>query len=192
MVGVQVRMAVLQFTLLAALAQKEIAFKLKSGLRKDKEASLAVLVANISGLSPPKRIFRHAGKFEQRHVNFGLDRWYTARAKKLPEDALKMLQQQTSFISTSSVYPAHRLVDDASHKQMAAAEVHAGSRPWMGSNASGTELHRNRRELAGGVLHDPPNDPFYPQQTSMHAVNMQGACLCFRSEGHSCAPHRER
>ena len=51
---------------------KRIAFQLQPGT----DTSALALIANASRIRDPRRIFRHAGRFEARHVAFGLDRWY--------------------------------------------------------------------------------------------------------------------
>ena len=52
--------------------KKEISFQVLPQFRGH-EGAVAESVANISGLEQPRRIFRHGGKFEERHRRFGLD-----------------------------------------------------------------------------------------------------------------------
>jgi len=86
----------------------EIVFKLRAGV----QSRLAASVANVSGLALPQRIFRHGGKFETKHVKFGLDRWYVAESKGLVpvERALGALQAQASVVEQQGIRPKHRMV----------------------------------------------------------------------------------
>lgn len=95
-------MQLLLVALLGAPAPKEIIFKVVPGY-KGRETSIAETVANISGLGKPKRIFRPAGRFEKRHSDFGLDRWYSAEVRALPDESLRALRAQASIVQQPSV-----------------------------------------------------------------------------------------
>ena len=86
---------------LLTLGLKEVVFKLRPG-HEGSEAVITSLVANASGLGVPTRIFRHAGRFEERHRAFGLDRWYVAEAKALPDESVRLLEAQSSLIELPS------------------------------------------------------------------------------------------
>ena len=90
----------------AKVKHTEIVFKLRAGV----QPRLAAVVANVSGLAPPQRIFRHGGKFEAKHVKFGLDRWYVAESKGLDERALGALEAQASIVEQRGIRPTHRMV----------------------------------------------------------------------------------
>ena len=99
--------AILTAVLLSLANEKEVIFKLKE--RGNEQAKLDQ-IARAASLTPPQRVFRHAGKFEARHAAFGLDRWYTAEAKALPDDSIKALEAQSSMVSQPSLSGAERML----------------------------------------------------------------------------------
>ena len=98
----------------AALEKPEVIFKLRKGLH----STLAAIVANVSGLAVPSRVFRPAGRWEKRHKEFGLDRWYAAETKGLEADALQALQAHANVVEQQEVRPAHRMVMAVSTRSM--------------------------------------------------------------------------
>ena len=116
-----------------AVEKQEIAFKLRAVSSAEKPGGpaslpLARLVANVSGLSAPKRIFRPAGKHEARHSEFGLDR--VSRRNPKPHasmlplplvPAFSLFSQKTSIESRdgSGTLPSSRIA-----RTSAAASAH--------------------------------------------------------------------
>ena len=78
--------------------KKEISFQVLPQFRGH-EGAVAESVANISGLEQPRRIFRHGGKFEERHRRFGLDVSGPAFRNHAP--ALHMIYSLTSCLCLS-------------------------------------------------------------------------------------------
>lgn len=99
---------VASITVSDAKKEVEIIFKLRPGMK----SSLANTVANVSGLSAPKRIFRHGGKYESRHIKFGLDRWYVAETKGLSDRVLNALQAQANVVEHQGIRPLHRKISE--------------------------------------------------------------------------------
>lgn len=67
----------LLFLLSLGVAPKEIIFQLaQPNIHGTAAENVASSIANITDLDPnsTRRIFRHAGRFEARHIEFGLDR----------------------------------------------------------------------------------------------------------------------
>ena len=106
------RVATLLFTALlagGAYADKTIVFKLRPTLRST-AAALKSITASARLGAGAKRIFRHAGKFEERHRAHGLHLWYEATIdENSTAPALASLRRRSSLVTSASVRPEKRL-----------------------------------------------------------------------------------
>ena len=153
------KLLLLNFALPLTVATVE--FKLWAG----SPASHAAQVALDAGLSPPRRVFRPAGKHERKHELAGLDMWYEA---------------ELAFAS-------------ASRQSVKAAEEHAVAKMRVGPRGSTQSMHKmaladTRVSVASaGVVPDPklsqttppsssrPDDPSYSTQGHYPSIGMEAA-----------------
>eukprot|EP00965_Chrysotila_dentata_P232311 6198888-Pleurochrysis_carterae.AAC.4 len=103
----------------------QVIFKISGSSADSPEASLsrAATLAGSSGLQNARRLFRNAGKFEDRHVQFGLHLWYHGYAvsAEKADEAVEVLRGSASHIATASRRPVARrtslIPNDASFEQ---------------------------------------------------------------------------
>ena len=105
------RVATLLLTALLAgtNADKTIVFKLRPTLRSTAGALKSITTSARLGAGA-KRVFRHAGKFEERHRAHGLHLWYEATIDdNSTAPALASLRRRSSLVTSASVRPEKRL-----------------------------------------------------------------------------------
>ena len=87
---------------------RTIVFQLQSTLRAPEDTAAAVTAA--VHVAPAKRVFRPAGKFEERHRKHGLHLWYeTEVSDEAAPSALKALRAHSSSVTTAAVRPEMKL-----------------------------------------------------------------------------------
>jgi len=146
----------------ADAASSTIEFKLMPG-----QGHLAAQVANDAGLDTPRRIFRHAGKNEAKHVAAGLDLWYEAQPK-LPAtgaSATRSTSQADQLHLAALAALASIRIGTASPTSHTTSMAAADNRIAVAS----AELRADHRLL------NVPNDPSYSRQTHFNRLNMEDA-----------------
>ncbi len=89
-----------------------IVFKLRANVAsRSAAASAATAAAHIPGA---RRIFRHAGKFEKRHREYGLHLWYESDTVDMPDAetdaAVATLRKRTYDVEKVDVRPEARML----------------------------------------------------------------------------------
>lgn len=95
----------------AAAASKQILFQLHDSGDED-PAFVARALGKEVGLRP-ERVFRHAGRYEKRHITHGLDRWYEAVVDDAAGDTMvhKLLSEHASVVGKAAMRPERRMLN---------------------------------------------------------------------------------